>query len=56
MYSSPKGTDEAADMNAIHVSQEQAITDENEKGEVIDDEGEVFRSDTGHAEFRALGW
>lgn len=34
----------------------QITSDENLKGEVVEDDGEVFKSNTGHAEFRALGW
>ncbi|KAJ4293365.1 hypothetical protein N0V90_008647 [Kalmusia sp. IMI 367209] len=37
--------------------QRQVTTDETEKGEVLNDEGgEVFKSNTGQAEYRALGW
>lgn len=37
---------------------ERAVTlDDTQKGEVLEeDEGEVFKSHTGQAEFRALGW
>lgn len=35
----------------------QVTSDEMLKSEVLDDdEGEVFKSHTGHAEYRALGW
>lgn len=34
----------------------QITSDENQKGEVMEDDGEVFKSHTGQAEFRVLGW
>ncbi|KAF2798708.1 hypothetical protein K505DRAFT_333221 [Melanomma pulvis-pyrius CBS 109.77] len=34
----------------------QITPDETQKGEVLEDDGEVFKSHTGQAEFRALGW
>jgi hypothetical protein len=37
------------------VDREVAV-DETLKGEIVEDDGEVFKSHTGHAEFRALGW
>lgn len=41
----------------VHNGVDREVTvDENLKGEVVEDDGEVFKSHTGHAEFRALGW
>lgn len=34
----------------------QSTPDRNLKTEVLEDDGEVFKSHTGQAEFRALGW
>lgn len=34
----------------------QITSEETQKGEVLEDDGEVFKSHTGQAEFRALGW
>lgn len=45
-----------ADKIALQSVERQATVDESLKGEFIEDEGEVFKSHTGHAEFRALGW
>ncbi|KAL1595977.1 hypothetical protein SLS60_009667 [Paraconiothyrium brasiliense] len=57
MYSSTPPTDgAAADKIALETLDRQATADENLKGEVVEEEGEVFRSDVGHAEYRALGW
>ena len=57
MNSSPPGIDEVAvDKNDLGTLVHQTTADENLKGEVVEDEGEVFKSGTGHAEYRALGW
>ena len=58
MPSSPtSGTDQgAADKIGLSMLAHQTTTDENLKGEVVENEGEVFKSGTGHAEYRALGW
>lgn len=45
-----------SDKIALGGVERQVTADENLKGEIIDDEGEVFKSHTGHTEFRALGW
>ncbi len=34
----------------------QVVPDEISKIEDLEDDGEVFKSHTGHAEYRALGW
>jgi len=38
------------------VIERQVTPDEIMKTEVLEDDGEVFKSHTGHAEYRALGW
>ncbi len=54
--SEPKTKYDGPDKIEIGIER-QMTSDEMTKTQVLDDdEGEVFKSHTGHAEYRALGW
>jgi hypothetical protein len=37
-------------------AKDQVVSDVDLKAEIVEDDGEVFKTHTGAAEFRALGW
>lgn len=56
MYKSESTVNTYGD-DKIQQSTERAATPEEVlRTEVLEDDGEVFKSNTGHGEFRALGW
>lgn len=56
MYSPTSNPSQGAAEKIEQEVERQITTDENLKTEVLEDDGEVFKSNVGQAEFRALGW